>query len=124
MPQKKKRRKPTPYMDKMELRESLRDKLTSAEIDELEREIRASIQHGIDAYTEQQVQAAYLRHWAVTMRVLIDRFSWEKDDITKLWDTSMEYLNDIKAGLITPEEMLRVLEHDDDITIEITTEGI
>ena len=124
MAQKKRKKKPTPHMDKMALRESLRDKLTDAEIEELEREIRASIQHGIDAYTEQQVQAAYLRHWAVTMRVLIDRFAWEKDDIIKLWNASMEYLDDIKDGLITPEEMLSVLERDDDITMDITMEGL
>lgn len=124
MAQKKRKKKPTPHMDKMALRESLRDKLTDAEIEELEREIRASIQHGIDSTVEQQVQAAYLRHWAVTMRVLIDRFAWEKDDIIKLWNASMEYLEDIKDGLITPEEMLSVLERDDDITMDITMEGL
>lgn len=118
-------KKPTPRMSKLELRESLRAKLTDEELDELDRECRASIQHALEEVQSRTAQEDYLRHWAVTMRVLRDRFGWEKEHIMKLWDACIDYLGDIQTGLITPEEMLSVLERDDGITIsmEIPTDG-
>ena len=115
-------KRPTPHMDKLALRQSLADKLTREETDELEREIRASLKKGIEEAVDKAVNQAYLRHWAVTMRVLRDRYAWEKDDIIDLWNQCVEYLEDISTGLITPEEMLRVLEREDGITISMNEE--
>lgn len=112
-------KRPTPHMDKLALRQSLTDKLTREETDELEREIRASLKKGISEAVERAEHQAYLRHWAVTIRVLRDRYAWEKDDIIDLWNQCVEYLEDISTGLITPEEMLRVLEREDGITISM-----
>lgn len=128
MAQSKKRKhgsgkKPTPHMDKLALRQSLREKLTDEEIQELEREIRASIQHSAEEVQARTAQENYLRHWAVTIRVLRDRFGWGKERILRLWNLCIEYLEDLQDGRITAEEMLRVLEREDGITISMNIGG-
>lgn len=128
MAQSKKRKhgsgkKPTPHMDKLALRESLREKLTDDELQELEREIRASIKHGLEEVQERTMQESYVRHWAVTMRVLRDRFGWGKERILRLWNLCIEYLEDIQDGRITAQEMLNVLEREDGITISMDIGG-
>lgn len=128
MAQSKKRKhgsgkKPTPHMDKLALRQSLRAKLTDEENQELEREIRASIQHSAEEVQARTARENYLRHWAVTIRVLRDRFGWGKERILRLWNLCIEYLEDLQDGRITAEEMLRVLEREDGITISMNIGG-
>ena len=66
------------------------------------------------------VEEAYKRHWAITMRVLRDRFAWGKDRLRKLWDQSLDYLHDLDDGLMTTQEMLDLLEREDGIRITWT----
>ena len=118
MPQKK-RKRPAPkerlYLSKMELHDALQDKLSLKELASLERQVEGVVKDAVDIAVNQCVEETYKRHWAVTMRVLIDRFGWGQEEITKLWDASLDYLNDISEGMLSTKDMLSTLEHEDDI---------
>jgi hypothetical protein len=101
----------------MELREALAEKLTERELNALEKQITTAVQIAVERGVGGAVEEAYRRHWAITMRVLGDRFGWGKDRLRRLWDQSLDYLHDMDEGLITAEEMLRVLEREDGIRI-------
>ena len=106
-----------PYVSDLELHDALAEKLTERELAALERQIRRAVEIATERAVEQAVEQAYLRHWAITMRVLRDRFAWGKDRIRRLWDASLDYLHDIDGGLITAQEMLQTLENEDGIRI-------
>ena len=55
--------------------------------------------------------------WAVTLRVLHDRFGFEAEDKRKLYDASLEYLKDIRDKRITLQEMLDTLYNEDGILL-------
>lgn len=115
--QKAKRKRPAqkerPYVSKMELHDALVEKLSMKELASLERQVEGVVKEALD----QAVKETYKRHWAITMRVLIDRFGWGQEEIGKLWNACMDYLADYTDGRLNTEDMLKTLEHDDDITI-------
>lgn len=117
--QKRKRAAPheRPYVSNLELREALAEKLSERELNALEKQITTAVQIAVERGVGGAVEEAYRRHWAITMRVLRDRFGWGKDRLRRLWDQSLDYLHDMDTGLITAEEMLRVLEREDGIRI-------
>lgn len=121
MPKNKPRRRQTPherpYVSNLELRHALEEKLSERELCALEKQITTAVQIATERAVERVVEEAYRRHWAITMRVLRDRFGWGKDRLRRLWDQSLDYLRDMDDGLITAEEMLRVLEREDGIRI-------
>lgn len=104
-------------MSNLELRHALEEKLSERELNALEKQITTAVQIATERAVQLAVEEAYRRHWAITMRVLRDRFGWGKDRLRRLWDQSLDYLHDMDEGLITAEEMLRVLEREDGIRI-------
>ena len=106
-----------PYVSNLELRYALAEKLSERELNALEKQITTAVQIATERAVERVVEEAYRRHWAITMRVLRDRFGWGKDRLRRLWDQSLDYLRDMDEGLISAEEMLRVLEREDGIRI-------
>lgn len=127
MPKNKPRRRQTPherpYVSNLELRHALEEKLSERELCALEKQITTAVQIATERAVERVVEEAYRRHWAITMRVLRDRFGWGKDRLRRLWDQSLDYLHDMDSGLITAEEMLRVLEREDGIRITWNARG-
>lgn len=123
MPQKK-RKRPAPkerlYLSKMELHDALVEKLSMRELASLERQVEGVVKEALDQAVATSVEETYKRHWAVTMRVLIDRFGWEQGDLTKLWDAVMDYLQDYAEGRLNTKDMLNTLEHEDNVTISWT----
>lgn len=115
-------KKPTPRVDALTLGEVLREKLSRDELEALEREIRNTIAKEAGEAGRRAAEEAYKRHWAITMRVLRDRFAWGRERLRRLWDASLDYLRDMDGGLITPEEMLQTLEREDGIRITWTAE--
>ena len=118
---KPKRKRPAPherpYVSDLELHDALAEKLTERELNALERQIRRAVEIATERAVEHAVEEAYKRYWAITMRVLRDRFAWGKDRLRRLWDQSLDYLHDMDGGLITAEEMLQTLENEDGIRI-------
>ena len=55
--------------------------------------------------------------WAVTLRVLHDRFAFGAGRKKKLYDACLEYLRDIQEGRLTLKEMLDTLEYEDGIRL-------
>lgn len=127
MPKNKPRRHQTPherpYVSNLELRHALEEKLSERELNALEKQITTAVQIATERAVQLAVEEAYRRHWAITMRVLRDRFGWGKDRLRRLWDQSLDYLRDMDDGLITAEEMLRVLEREDGIRITWNARG-
>lgn len=120
MAQKKRRKAPPherPYVSDLELRDALEAKLDTRELQALERQIRRAVEIATERAVKAAVEETYKRHWAVTMRVLRDRFGWGKGRIRQLWDACLDYLHDMDGGLITTQEMLDTLEHEDGICI-------
>ena len=109
-----------PYVSALELHDALQDKLTVRELNALEKQIRKAVEIACNQTVAASVEETYKRHWAVTMRVLIDRFGWEQDDLTKLWDAVMDYLQDYAEGRLNTKDMLNTLEHEDNVTISWT----
>ena len=109
-----------PYVSNLELREALAEKLTQRELNALEKQITTAVQIATERAVAHAVEEAYKRHWAITMRVLRDRFAWGKDRLRKLWDQSLDYLHDLDDGLMTTQEMLDLLEREDGIRITWT----
>lgn len=120
MPKTKRKRpvqKERPYLSKLELHQVLLEKLSLKELATLERQMEGTVRDALDQAVEETVKETYKRHWAITMRVLIDRFGWGQEEIGKLWNACMDYLADYTDGRLNTEDMLKTLEHDDDITI-------
>lgn len=109
-----------PYVSDLELHDALQDKLTVRELNALEKQVRTAVEKACDQAVALSVEETYKRHWAVTMRVLIDRFGWEQDDLTRLWDAVMDYLQDYAEGRLNTKDMLNTLEHEDNVTISWT----
>lgn len=109
-----------PYVSDLELHDALQDKLTVRELNALEKQIRKAVEIACNQAVAASVEETYTRHWAVTMRVLIDRFGWEQGDLTQLWDAVMDYLQDYAEGRLNTKDMLNTLLHEDNITISWT----
>ena len=106
-----------PYVSDLELHDALADKLTERELNALERQIRWAVEIATERAVQHAVEEAHRRHWAITMRVLRDRFGWGQERLRRLWDACLDYLKDMEGGLITAEEMLQTLENEDGIRI-------
>lgn len=120
MPQKK-RKRPAPkerlYLSKMELHDALVEKLSMRELAALERQVEGVVKEALDQAVEETVKETYKRHWAITMRVLIDRFGWGQEEIGNLWNACMDYLADYADGRLNTKDMLNTLKHEDDIEL-------
>lgn len=116
---KRKRQAPheRPYVSDLELHDALAEKLTERELNALERQIRWAVEIATERAVQHAVEEAHRRHWAITMRVLRDRFGWGQERLRRLWDACLDYLKDMEGGLITAEEMLQTLENEDGIRI-------
>lgn len=126
MAQKKRKKAPPherPYVSDLELHDALAERLDQRELQALERQIRRAVEIATTRAVEAAVTEAYKRHWAITMRVLRDRFGWGKDRLRRLWDACLDYLHDMDGGLITTKEMLAVLEHEDGIHLTWSIDG-
>lgn len=125
----KKRRPPalrTDGLDRLDnnvLRAALMEKLTVAELNALNRQIRTAVEKACTEATEKVAENAYRQHWAIVMRVLVDRFGWGHVRIRRLWDACLDYLKDMDSGLITAQDILDTLEHDDNIKISWSVNG-
>jgi len=96
-----------------DLRTALKSKLTLQELVELEKQLRQCVD-------ETAKKATFDTHkctWAVTLRVLHDRFGFGKERKKKLYDACIDYLRDISEGRLTVAEMLYTLEHEDGIRL-------
>lgn len=112
---KKKRR--TDYVERIssdQLQDALFSKLTAAELTELNRQIRNVCEDAVN----RSVEATYKRFYVITLRILLDRFSFTREQIRALWDYSMSYIKDIEEGLISVSDVMATLEHEEDIKIE------
>ena len=127
MAKNKPKRKPVPherpYVSDLELYDALEEKLTVRELQALERQIRRAVEIATERAVKAAVEEAYKRHWAITMRVLRDRFAWGKERLRRLWDASLDYLKDMDGGHITAQEMLDTLEHEDGIRLTWHVDG-
>ena len=110
-------KKPTPRIDALTLGDRLHDALSREELEALEREIRNLMAKEAEEARQLAAEQAFQRHWAISMRVLRDRFGWGGQRLRKLWDACLDYLKDMDGGLITAEEMLETLENEDGIRI-------
>lgn len=106
-----------PYVSDLELHDALADKLSERELQALERQIRRAVEIATTRAVEAAVEEAYRRHWAISMRVLRDRFGWGKVRIRRLWDACLDYLHDMDEGLLTIQDMLNTLQTEDGIKI-------
>lgn len=119
----KKRRPPALRTDGIDrltneaLRQALLDKLTVAELNLLERQIREAVEIATQKAAVEFTQEAYKRQFAVMMRVLRDRFGFGRKRLRRLWDACLEYIHDIDEGLLSTEEMLACLKNEDKIVI-------
>lgn len=121
---KTKKRKPvqlrTDGIDRLtndELRAALLDKLSVAELNLLERQIRQAVEKATLQMAKEATEEAYTRQFAVMMRVMRDRFGFGKKRLRRLWDACLEYIHDIDEGLLNTEEMLACLKNEDGIVI-------
>lgn len=100
------------------LREKIRDNFTAAEVMEMERQIQVAVEKAEQA----AVIETHNRTWAIVFRVLHDRFGFETEQKNILYNTAIEYLEDIRDGRISAQELLDTLEHQDGIRL-VTTWG-
>lgn len=104
-------------LDNEQLRAVLIDKLSVAELNALDRQIRQTVEKACLQIAKESTEEAYKRQFAVTFRVLRDRFGFGRDRLRRLWDLCLEYINDIDQGLLNTEEMLACLKNEDGIVI-------
>ncbi|MBR4874134.1 MAG: hypothetical protein IKV50_09165 [Clostridia bacterium] len=96
-----------------DLRHILKSKLTLPELVELEKQLRRAVEETAKRATLDTHKAA----WAVTLRVLHDRFGFEAEQKKALYDASMEYLKDISDGILSLQDMFDTLENEDGICL-------
>lgn len=106
-----------PYVSNLELREALEERLNIRELTALEKQIRTAVEIATAKAVEDAITATFVRHWAVLIRVLRDRFGWGQQRLLRLYEMCQDYLLDISEDRMTVEEMLQVIEHDDNIRI-------
>lgn len=106
-----------PYVSNLELREALEAKLDERELNALEKQITTAVRIATEKAVCDTITATFVRHWAVLIRVMRDRFGWGQQRLLRLYDMCKDYLVDISQDRITVEEMLAVIERDDDIRI-------
>ena len=105
-------------LDNEQLRAALIDKLTVAELNALDRQIRQTVENACLQIAKESTEEAYKRQFAVTFRVLRDRFGFGRERLRRMWDLCLEYINDIDEGLLSTKEMLDTLQREDGIGID------
>jgi hypothetical protein len=95
------------------LRNALKAKLTLKELIDLELQLRKAVEQTARRATFD----CHKTTWAVTLRVLHDRFGFEAEDKRRLYDSCLEYLKDIRDKRITLQEMLDTLYNEDHISL-------
>jgi len=105
-------------LDSDELRAALIDKLSVAELNALDDQIRQTVEKACLQIAKESTEEAYKRQFAVTFRVLRDRFGFGRDRLRRMWDLCLEYINDIDQGLLSTKEMLDTLQREDGIKID------
>lgn len=122
---KRKRQAPheRPYVSNLELREALAERLSERELNALEKQIRTAVEIATERAVKAAVEETYKRHWSIAMRVLRDRFGWGKGRIRQLWDACLDYLKDLDNGILTTQNMLDTLEHEDGIRLTWSVDG-
>lgn len=101
-----------------ELRAALIDKLTVAELNALDKQIRQTVEKACWQIAKESTEEAYKRQFAVTFRVLRDRFGFGRNRLRRMWDLCLDYIRDIDEGLLSTQEMLDTLRREDGIRIE------
>ena len=119
-----KKRKPpvlkTEGLDRLgndQLRAVLMDKLTVMELNALNRQIQTAVERACMQIAKEATEEAYRRQFAVTFRVLRDRFGFGRERLRRMWDLCLEYIHDIDEGLLSTTEMLDTLQREDGIKI-------
>lgn len=105
-------------LDNNELRAALIDKLSVAELNALDKQIRQTVEKACKQVAKESVEEAYKRQFAVVFRVLRDRFGFGHVRLHRLWDLCLDYIRDIDEGLLSTQEMLDTLRREDGIRIE------
>lgn len=101
-----------------ELRAALIDKLSVAELSALSKQIQEAVEKACMQTAKANVEESYKRQFAVTFRVLRDRFGFGRKRLHRMWDMCLEYIHDIDEGLLSTQEMLQTLEREDGIKID------
>ena len=102
------------------LREKLKEHLTLAELAEMEKQVSKAVEKA----EQRAVVETHNRDWAIVFRVLHDRFGFEADQKKLLYDTALEYLEDLRDGRLTTQEMLDTLYNEDGINLHTTWEDL
>lgn len=105
-------------LDNEQLRAALIDKLSVAELNALDRQIRQTVETACLQIAKESTEEAYKRQFAVTFRVLRDRFGFGRERLRRMWDLCLEYIHDIDEGLLSTKEMLDTLQREDGIKID------
>lgn len=105
-------------LDNEQLRAALIDKLSVAELNALDKQIRQTVEKACLQIAKESTEEAYKRQFAVTFRVLRDRFGFGRERLYRMWDLCLEYINDIDEGLLSTKEMLDTLQREDGIGID------
>lgn len=105
-------------LDNEQLRAALIDKLTVAELNALDKQIRQTVENACLQIAKESVEEAYKRQFAVTFRVLRDRFGFGRERLRRMWDLCLEYIHDIDEGRLSTKEMLETLQREDGIGID------
>lgn len=96
-----------------DLRHTLKTKLTLPELIELEKQLRNTVH----ATAHDATISCHKTTWAIVLRVLHDRFGFEQEDKLKLYETSLEYLQDIASGILSLQDMIDTLLNEDGICL-------
>ena len=104
-------------LDNAKLRETLLDKLTVDELNALTKQIEQAVEKACWQIAKEATEEAYRRQFAVTFRVLRDRFGFGRERLRRMWNLCLEYINDIDQGLLSTKEMLDTLQREDGIKI-------
>ena len=83
-------------------------------------EMERQIQVAVEKAEQRAVVETHNRTWAIVFRVLHDRFGFETEQKRLLYDTAVEYLEDIRDGRLSAQELLDTLEHQDGIRLVTT----
>lgn len=96
-----------------DLRHTLKTKLSLPELVELEKQLRGTV----EATAHDATISCHKTTWAVVLRVLHDRFGFEQEDKLKLYNASLEYLQDIAEGILSLDDMISTLLNEDGIRL-------
>lgn len=100
-----------------DLRQALKASLSLAQLIEMEKQLRRSLEVATKIAAKAATEEAYKRSFACIFRVLKDRFGFGKTRLRSLFEACLDYIHDVDEGLYTTEEMLQCLENEDGIRI-------